>query len=127
MSEFIDQANDNLEKMQELNLLKKAVPNAQKLKQFAFSDNENLIRQIMMIYPEATNIVMVNLDKRDGLGIPTISTKQIRAMYVCQTSYSGKRTISSQNFDSYQIMLCLIENNIVSVKVINRKWGDSVY
>jgi hypothetical protein len=127
MSEFIDQAKDNYEKIQELNLLKKAIPNAQKLKQFAYTDNENLTRQIMMIYPECTHVVIVNNDKRDGLGIPTINTKQLRAMYVTQTTSNYRRVISSQNYTTCQVMLCLIENNIVSVKVINRAWGDSTY
>jgi hypothetical protein len=124
MTEFIDQAKDNYEKIHELNLLKKAVPNAQKLKTFLFTDDVNLRQQILALYPEATNIITVNLDKRDALGIPTVSTRQIRAMFVTQTSYSGKRTISSQNYDAFKIILCLIENGVVSVKVVTKEMQD---
>ena len=66
MIEFTDQAKENLDKMQELNMLKKVTPNAQKLKTFLYTNDVNLREQIGYIYPESTHIIIVNLDKRDG-------------------------------------------------------------
>lgn len=115
---------NSYDEIQELNMLKKAVRNKQNLKRFIYTSDDTLRQQILTIYPEATNIVVVNNDKRDALGTPTIISRTVRSQFIMQTTSIGKRVIRSRNFESFKIILCLVENGFVNVKVVTKEWRD---
>jgi hypothetical protein len=92
----------------------------QNLKRFQYTTDKNLATQIEAIYPEATNIIIVNNDTRDGLGIPKITTWQLRSRVGRVTWSQGSRVIHNLNYDAYKILLCLVENGVVNVKVVTK-------
>jgi hypothetical protein len=83
------------EKIQEFKSLQKSVPTGQKLKHFTFTDNVTLTQQILNIYPDATNILIINNDKRDALGVPTLTTRQLRDRFQDVIYSQGKRVLRS--------------------------------
>jgi hypothetical protein len=98
--------------------LNKTIPNTQKLKHFLFTDNTTLIQQIQNIYPDATNIIIINNDCRDGLGVPTMLTRQLQTRFA-NVSYSmGKRVLHSVGYNVLKVVICLVENNRVNAKAI---------
>lgn len=113
--ETIDQT---LNRVNALRNLQKTVSNSQKLKHFAYKDNDTLIQQIQNLYPDSTNILIINNDRRDGLGVPTFTTRQLRQRFSNVTWSYGKRVVNSLEYNAYQIVVCLVENGLVHCKIM---------
>lgn len=99
----------------------------QKLKRFQYTDNDRLTVQIFQIYPESTHLTIINNDKRDGLGVPTITTRALRERFTNVSWSQGKRVLHSVNYNIFQICLCIVENGFVNVKIINSEFDMERY
>jgi hypothetical protein len=125
--DFKDHVKEHEATEAERNLVKNALGEnlgkTQKLKKFGFLNDEKLTFQIFQLYPEATQLVIVNNDIRDGEGIPTIRTRQLREITKTYTTSRGQKVLSRVDVPSDFIILCLIEYGQVNVKIIVKQRG----
>jgi hypothetical protein len=105
--------NENIVAIAEKIITEKALKDsAQNLKRFQYFDNNRLTAQIQQIYPESTHLTIINNDKRDGLGVPTITTRTLRNRFTNISWSQGKRVLHSVNYAVFQICICIIENAV---------------
>jgi HPt (histidine-containing phosphotransfer) domain-containing protein len=97
----------------------KTASNVQKLKQFQYQTDKILVNQIFMLYPESTHLTIINNDRRDGENVPTITTHALRARFTDVTYSQGKRVLNRVNWEIFQNVICVVDNGIVNIKIIN--------
>jgi hypothetical protein len=109
-----------VQKMNEKKAVAKALNlPAQKLKQFMYQTDKILVNQILMLYPESTHLTIINNDRRDGENVPTITVRTLRARFTDVTYSQGKRVLNSVEWQIFQNVICVVNNGIVNVKIIN--------
>jgi hypothetical protein len=105
--------------MSETDVVNRAVQN---LKHFKYVDKDKLVDDVKMLYPSTSVIVIVDNDKRDGAGIPTVTFKTLGKMTltVLKTqSYSGGRMykdVVNCVTGKFDHVLCVIQDGYVTVK-----------
>lgn len=97
----------------------------QKLKSFMYQGTDELTRQILLVYPEATHLTVVNNDTRDGAGVPTLTTKQLRQRFSDITYSQGKRILNSVKWEIFLNVVCIVDGGLVYVKLVKSDFNTN--